>query len=127
MARNRNVMLYERAEHFDKADALTKAAVERGRDLTAEEKKQLQAHMDAMEKIDAEISRLDAGFPANGYRPTPVVMPGAQANDPTKGRIFAKGESTVLTSTERTACVNPELVSAMGAQMDALAAKGGTR
>lgn len=94
MARNRNVLLYERAEHYDAADGLTKAAVERGRDLTAEEKKRLQEHMAAMEKIDAEISRLDAGFPVNGNKPTPVVMPGAsQANEPTIGRIFAKGQS----------------------------------
>jgi HK97 family phage major capsid protein len=95
---NRNTLLARRVEHFDAADALTTAAIRRGSELTETEKQQLDWRMGEIKNIDAQIAEADAQIaagPTNGNRrpSVPVVIPSVTANDPTIGRIFAKGES----------------------------------
>jgi HK97 family phage major capsid protein len=56
---NRNVLLANRAEHHDAADAMTKAAIERGRDLAGAELEQFNAHIKEIEAIDKSLAKIN--------------------------------------------------------------------
>lgn len=56
---NYNTAKALRAEHHDAADKLTKAAVERGKDLTGAELEQFNVHIKEIEALDKQIAKHD--------------------------------------------------------------------
>lgn len=122
--KNRNVLVYERAEHLDAANKLTTDAIERGKDLTADERKEVDAHVSAITAIDRELERralLDKQpiTGAVGVAPVvPVVMPGSPANgngaqwvDPKSGRpvCVLRPDQTMASVVEPVAYGEPPL------------------